>query len=221
MVKVTSEMLSKLPKSKYRSRGTVYDSDETVLYYPVDDDKPYKAQEVLLDEGINMSVKPKRWVIKAHPSCGGFSISVHGVRKRKSRTCLDWKERGCKARFPSVRDWNSYHCRMHNGVKLQCENCGKLFKTPSFLRDHRCEHSECKFVCEKCNKCFVFKSTHRIHRYTHLRVKIHKCFAGSCDREYKWPQDLHRHIQVHLKRNYGCSVCDYTNSQKYLLKTPS
>ena len=60
MVKVTSEMLSKLPKSKYRSRGTVYDSDEKVLYYPVDNDKPYKAQEVLLDEGINMSVKPKR-----------------------------------------------------------------------------------------------------------------------------------------------------------------
>ena len=74
------------------------------------------------------------------------------------------------------------------------------------------------FSCDKCKKCFVFKSTYRIHHWTHLQIKMHECFTGSCGQEYKWPQDMHRHLQIHLKRSYGCSVCDYTNPQKYLLK---
>ena len=135
--------------------------------------------------------KPKRRLIKAHPSQGGFSISVHGVKKQKSQTYLMCKIWGCKAKFPAVRDWNSHHCHVHNGVKLQCDKCRKLFETPSFLRDHQYEHTDRKFSCNKCDKCFVFKSTYRIHRQTDLWVQMHKCFAGSYGQEYKWPQDLH------------------------------
>ena len=74
------------------------------------------------------------------------------------------------------------------------------------------------FKCDRCDKTFAFKSLYKIHVHTHLRSRIHKCFAGSCGREYKWPQDLHHHIQTHLKLTYGCNICDYSNSQKYLLK---
>ena len=89
---------------------------------------------------------------------------------------------------------------------------------PSFLRDYRYVHQDTHYVCEKCNKCFMFKSKYCIHRRMHLCSRIYKCFVGSCGKEYKWPQDLHRHIQVHLNWQYGCTVCNYTNPQRYLLK---
>ena len=79
-------------------------------------------------------------------------------------------------------------------------------------------HSKTTYKCEKCDKDFPFRSLYRIHVHTHLRSKIHKCFAGSCGKEYKWLQDLHRHIQTHLKLTYGCNICDFLNAQKYLLK---
>ena len=80
-VKVMEEMLIKLPKSKYKQHKDNYDSDETNAYYPVSKYMPKKAHEILLEQGLKAPIKPKRRLIKAHPSWGGFSISVHGVRK--------------------------------------------------------------------------------------------------------------------------------------------
>ena len=185
------EMLMKLPKSKYSVLETEYDSDKTVTYYPLFEELPKKVHEIELNLGIKAPKKPKRRLIKEHPLRGGFLISVHGVKKHKSCTYLVCKICGCKAKFLTVRDWNLHHQRVHSGVKLQCNKCGRLFKTPSFLKDHQYEHSEKKFSCDKCKKCFVFKSTYRIHHQTHLWARMHKCFAGSCGWEYKWPQDLH------------------------------
>ena len=92
---------------------------------------------------------------------------------------------------------------------------------PSFLRDHAYVHSKIAYKCEKCDKVFPFRSLYRLHVRTHLRPKIHKCFAGSCGKEYKWPQDLHHHVQTHLKLTYGCNICDFLTTQKYLLKRHS
>ena len=146
----------------------------------------------------------------------GF-ISLHGIRQKRKRTYLGCKIPGCSLRFPSVREWHSHHRLAHQGIQLTCIECKKSFKMPSFLRDHAYVHSKTAYKCEKCDKDFPFKSLYRIHVRTHLRSKIHKCFAGSCNKEYKWPQDLHHHIQTHLKLTYGCNICDYSNAQKYLL----
>ena len=83
-VKVTEEMLMRLPKSKYNLHEYSYDSDETIAYYPVSDDMPKKAHEVVLNPGLKAPDKPKRRLIKAHLSQGGFLMSVHGVKKQKS-----------------------------------------------------------------------------------------------------------------------------------------
>ena len=149
---------------------------------------------------------------------GGFQISVHRLLKQHTRAYVRCKIPGCKMKFASIRDWNSHYRKYHKGLKLSCVKCNKPFRTPSFLRDHSYVYSDKSFPCNKCNKMFWFHSSYRIHCRSHLRVRKHKCFTGSCGREYKWAQDLHRHIQSHLKITYGCSVCNYTNSQKYLLK---
>ena len=128
--------------------------------------------------------KPAKCLVRAHPSRGGFKISVHSVKQRCNRTYLGCKLPGCKSHFHSVRDWNSHHRLIHKGVKLSCSKCQNTFRTPSFLHDHGYMHSELKYKCKKCDKVFAFKSNYHIHRWTHLRSKIYKCFAGSCGQEY-------------------------------------
>ena len=187
-------------------------------YYAGEEKVPTIAKEVLLNKGIEPLIKPWTRLIHAYPSRGGFAISIHSVKKRKLRRYLGCKVCGCKFRFSKVRDWNLHHRRVHTGIHLECDTCKKTFKMPSFLRDHQYAHQDTHHVCEKCNNCFIFKSKYRIHRRMYLHSRIHKCCAGSYGKEYKWPQDLHRHIQVHLNHQYGCTVCNYTNLQRYLLK---
>ena len=203
LILVPQDFLDNLPRERHHESDSdetiIYDSDETVVYHPLNSDLPKIHKEVLLKEGSKI-IKPTKQVIKAHPSRGGFNISVHGVRRMQCRTYLKCKIPHCKSQFPTVRDWNSHHWLIHNSIKLSCNKCDKTFRTPSFLRDHGYVHSDLRYKCEKCDKISAFKSHYRIHQHTHLRSKLHKCFAGSCGWEYKWPQDLHRHIQVHLNR---------------------
>ena len=192
-----------------------YDSEETIIYNPDEImlSKSPKVTKYATEPKASKVRKSRRSTTKT-----GFHISVHGNKRKRKRTYLGCKIPGCSLKFPLVREWNSHHRLVHRGIQLMCTECKKRFKMPSFLRDHVYVHSKTNYKCEKCDKNFPFKSLYHVHVRTHLRSKIHKCFAGSCNKEYKWLQDLHRHIQTHLKIMYGCNICDYSNTQKYLLK---
>ena len=189
-----------------------YDSDETIIYNPGEITPSDTAQPVCEPKRPKVCKSGKR------ATRSRFNISVYGIKRKRKRTYIACKLSGCSSKFPSVREWNSHHRLVHRGTPLKCTVCMKNFNTPSFLRDHAYVHSKTSYKCEKCDKIFPFKSLYRIHVRTHLRSKIYKCFAGSCNKEYKWPQDLHRHIQTHLKKRYNCNICDYSNTQEYLLK---
>ena len=193
--KWTKDLLEKL-----KSSNDGYDSDETVIYHSsrVTKSKSLKAQY----EECSTAPTVPRQLIRANPSQAGFCISLHGIRRKKKRTYLTCKIPGCKSSFPLVRHWNSHHRLMHKETHLTCKECKMKFNMPSFLRDHAYVHSKIAFRCNRCDKTFAFKSPYKIHVHTHLRSRIHKCFAGSCRKEYKWPQDLHYHIQMHLKLTY-------------------
>ena len=184
-----------------------YDSEETIIYNPGEITPSNTAQPV------SEPKRPKVRKSRKSATRSRFYISVYGIKRKRKRTYI-----ACSSKFPSVREWNSHHRLVHRGMPLKCTVCMKKFNTPFFLRDHAYVHSKINYKCEKCDKNFLFKSLYRIHVRTHLRSKIHKCFTGSCNKEYKWPQDLHRHIQTHLKRRYNCNMCDYSNTQEYLLK---
>ena len=99
---VTQEMMDKLPPIGYR-HVVDYDSDTTMDYYPIIEDKPSKAVEILLDKGKESLSKPHKRLIQAYPSKCGFAFSIHGVKRRKSRTYLGCKVQECKSRFSKVR----------------------------------------------------------------------------------------------------------------------
>ena len=206
-------MTNELKQNMLSTSG--YDSEETIIYNP-DEMSPPKSSK--LTEHATESKRSKARKSRRSTTKSGFRISVYGIKRKRKPTYLGCKIPGCSLKFPSVREWNSHHRLVHQGIQLTCTVCKKRFNTPSFLRDHVYVHSKINYKCEKCDKNFLFKSLYRIHVRTHLRSKIHKCFAGSCNKEYKWPQDLHRHIQTHLKGRYDCNICDYSNTQEYLLK---
>ena len=192
-----------------------YDSDKTEIYWPLE--YPTRFEPLLILKPKKVVKSPKR-KIRSKPSKGGFNISVHGVKKRKRRSYLSCKVLGCKTKFISVKAWNAHHRQLHRDIMLKCNLCNKEFKTPSFMRDHTYVHSDKVLNCNLCGRVFAFKSGLQIHRRTHLNARLFKCFAKNCKQEYKWAQDLHRHVQKHLKTLFGCNICDYTTHEKRLIK---
>ena len=208
-IKLSPEMLQKL------HAPVDYDSDKTKYYLPLEQSTVF---EPILVSEPKKAVKTLKRRIRSKPSKGGFNISVHGVKKRKRRTYLSCKVAGCKTKFNSVKAWNAHHRRLHRDTMLKCNLCNKKFKTLSFMRDHTYIHSDKAFKCNLCGRVFTFKSSLQIHCRTHLKARLFKCFAKNCKHEYKWAQDLHRHVQKHLKCVYGCNICDYTTYEKCLIK---
>ena len=208
-IKLSPEMLRKLQVP------IDYDSDKTKDYWPLEHSTAF---EPILVSEPKKAVKTLKRRIRSKPSKGGFNISVHGVKKCKRRTYLSCKVAGCKTKFNSVKAWNAHHRQLHRDTKLKCNLCNKEFKTPSFMRDHTYIHSDKKFKCNLCGRVFAFKSSLQIHCQSHLKARLFKCFAKDCKHEYKWAQDLHRHVQKHLKCVYGCNICDYTTYEKRLIK---
>ena len=194
-----------------------YDSDKTEDYWPLDHEHSTVFEPILVSE-LKKAVKTLKRRIRSKPSKGGFNISVHGVKKCKRRTYLSCKVAGCKTKFDSVKAWNAHHRQLHRNTLLRCNLCNKEFKTPSFMRDHTYIHSDKAFKCNLCGRVFTFKSSLQIHRWTHLKARLFKCFAKNCKHEYKWAQDLHRHVQKHPRCVYGCNICDYTTYEKWLIK---
>ena len=91
-LKVTQAFLDGLRTSKYRNVELNYDSDATVVYWPLESDNYTKQDKfVITDKNKELNMKPKRRIIRAHPSRGGFVVSIHSVCKRRDRTYV-----GCK-----------------------------------------------------------------------------------------------------------------------------
>ena len=192
-----------------------YDSDKTEIYWPLEYPTRSEPLRILKPKKV---VKSRKRKIRSKPSKGGFNISVHGVKKRKRRSYLSCKVIGCRTKFISVKAWNAHHRQLHHDIMLKCNLCNKEFKTPSFMRDHTYVHSVKVLNCNLCDRVFAFKSGLQIHRRTHLNARLFKCFAKNCKHEYKWAQDLHRHVQKHLKMLFSCNICDYTTHEKRLIK---
>ena len=148
-----------------------------------------------------------------------FTYSSYKLsRSKKRKYTFHCPIAGCKRSFKSVRNWNLHHLSRHRTIKYQCSTCLKWIKTPSRFNDHKYSHMEARYKCGWCSKTFYFESGLQLHTNLHKRYKTYKCFAKNCSRQYKWPQDLLRHVKSHSDRNLHCEACDYSTHEKRLLK---
>ena len=126
-------------------------------------------------------------------------------------------EKKCRAVFTSIKAWNEHHLLRHSKLTYLCNKCGKTCYTPTSYRDHKYYHGNKNFQCGHFMKSFLNSSQLNLHKHFHRRYQLYSCFSSKCNRAYKWPQDLLRHIKVHLPTVYKCTKCDYSTKAKRLL----
>ena len=134
---------------------------------------------------------------------------------------LKFRIRGCAlayVTFHTVRSATAHHRLYHQKITYRCPECDKTIPTPNSLWLHLYCHKRKQFKCTTCDETFVYKSKLKQHRRRHRSQKLYECFHGSCNKKYKHPQDLTRHIAKHLNKQYECDFCNKTFLEKRLLK---
>ena len=151
-----------------------------------------------------------------------FKISKYGIRRKRKRTySYKCQVKRCPRRFGNVTSWNQHHRSVHPEVTYTCEQCGKISTSPIQHRDHVYMHKETRYTCGRCYKSFPNISRLTTHRHLHKRQRLYYCFSPNCKRNYKWPQDLLRHVKIHLPIDLKCDVCNYRTREKRLFRQHS
>ena len=120
----------------------------------------------------------------------------------------------CDFQTGSSAGINAHYKNTHELVV--CEHCSLRFSTPSTLHQHMYLHKEMKFKCDKCSKWFPFASDLRVHQVKHESKCTHKC--SKCLKKFFMEGDMLRHLKVHNKKKWTCSMCDYTTIDERNLK---
>ena len=167
-----------------------------------------------------------RCKISGHPQNNKhiFHVKCHILCKRTRKLYLKCRITNCKQAyrsFHSVQALNVHHRIFHPRFLFRCRLCLKIHCTPSSNTYHKYEHQQLTFSCPKCDRKFLFNSKLQQHRRVHIKQRLYKCFHGGCTRSYKYLQDLTRHANSHLLKNFECPLCDYTSDQKCILKRHS
>ena len=88
----------------------------------------------------------------------------------------------------------------------QCEECGQICMTTSFLKKHKRIHSkERPYKCPVCNAAFKDKSYLKRHSVTHTGVKEFKCDV--CDKEFS-----HQREYCHISTMQNDRCQSYSNT---------
>ena len=71
-------------------------------------------------------------------------------------------------------------------------------------------HKDKQFKCEVCKL--------KQHKHMHTKLKMYECFHEGCNKKYRHPQNLIRHIQNHQEKTFECDFCEKKFAEKRLLK---
>ncbi|XP_058828584.1 zinc finger protein 728-like [Topomyia yanbarensis] len=112
-------------------------------------------------------------------------------------------------------------CEASKSQLLHCPVCGKTFRYPSQLEEHRKRHfeGERKSKCEICGKLFFTNHELGIHIIVHATDYKHECRI--CGKRCKRRQSFERHMSTHAAEKvkpFSCSVCGKAIKYKHGLK---
>ena len=100
---------------------------------------------------------------------------------------------------------------VHSIASFKCHDCGKSFKSKTYLKTHQIsKHLKIKFACpyEGCGKLL----SHRYFLKNHIEL-VHKTDVrhqcNQCEKSFKVGHDLKQHIKaVHEGKKVQCSFCE-------------
>jgi len=188
-------------KSKQNMQCHQYNSPKCRQF--IHKDKPAKERTVVCEQcGIKCAnkyilqihinrihTKKYTFVCEKCPEEGGKGFHIKNVYEfhmftkhgeGKLEDVMKWvcPEEGCGKRWRLKRDLK-FHLDWHKGIKrFTCEECGKQFNKPVYLRNHKklVHHwSGMKWQCELCDKQFKTEKIRKFHvDEIHLKTRIRK-----------------------------------------------
>ena len=153
-----------------------------------------------------------------------------GEVKMKDYPCIH-----CGKIFNQMGNWQRHVAAMHEGVRLQCDQCPMLFKDKRALVHHSWTHGAPQFPCPQCDAAFRMP----VNLDNHIKVEHEKgesiLRCDQCDKEFATKGTLRIHknhfhetggtsaypchlcdkilktlklLKIHLKRHEDCFPCD-------------
>ena len=132
-ITVSDNLLASIPVSKYAASKTV-SSENTVQYWPLDKNEQRRLLQTTTPS-VSKNVQQRT-----------FTMSTHGIRRRKHRYYFKCKIGPCNKSYSNIRDWNAHHRQKH-GTLIRCTSCPKSFTMPSTHRTHVYTHSPARQIC--------------------------------------------------------------------------
>ena len=115
-------------------------------------------------------------------------------------------------------------CGTDEKEEYKCNQCGRVYEKPHFLKYHMRIHSQesikestnptvvhkrrpivTPHKCTTCGEGFQFSKDLKEHKLSHSQSKVFPC--SFCDKQYKMESDLREHEAIHSCR-FKCQYCD-------------
>ncbi|XP_015834147.2 zinc finger protein ZFP2 isoform X29 [Tribolium castaneum] len=108
----------------------------------------------------------------------------------------------------------------HEGLRLICPVCSKMFKNPNHFQlhvaGHNPDHVVTKYTCKECLKVVGSVSSLRQHMKTHMEKGEYICDV--CGKDFTFKHGLSLHKKIHTgEKNHMCEICAKAFTTKGLL----
>ena len=206
-------------KVKIRNLSLRYDQTVQLKQFS----QPDQERKLVLKKPLQKfaQTQRKRTVKQVKRRVHVFNVQRHVLKKHHTKAYLKCRVQGCSmayVTFHSVRNVTAHHILHHPSVTYKCSMCAKIAPMPNLLRLHMYYHKDKQYKCNVCDQRFVYQSKLKQHKRRHTKLRMYECFHGGCNKKYRHPQDLIRHIQSHQEKIFECDFCEKKFAEKRLLK---
>nr|XP_015834148.1 PREDICTED: zinc finger protein OZF isoform X32 [Tribolium castaneum] len=146
------------------------------------------------------------------------SIKAHTIRHHTKE--YPFKCDLCDKGFLSKTLVTCHKEKDHEGLRLICSVCSKMFKNSYHFKlhvaRHNPDHVETKYTCKECSKVLGSASSLVKHMKTHIEKGEYICDV--CGKTFKYIDKLSLHKKIHTgEKNHMCEICAKAFTTKQML----